>query len=239
MTDRMTALGRLAEVVASSSVEDPLSLRMCRACQSILGTDGGTITLAYDDPGRVTLCATDERAARLEEVQEVIGQGPSYDAYEQRTLVVARIDGVADERWPLFSEAAKNTIGECVIYAVPIMPGPETMGVATFYQVNRSALLLDLHTCQFLLNAVGVALVNDPDVLDDDRFAKAESWSSRARIHQATGMVMAQLGLSAADALALIRAHAYAHEATLDEISVEIVAWRIDFTVVDHEPGGE
>ena len=125
------------------------------------------------------------------------------------------IDGAVDQRWPLFSEAAKSALGACTIYAFPIKPGPQTMGVATFYQVAGSALSIDPQVGQFLVNAVGVALVSDPDVLDEDRLTKEESWSTQARIHQATGMVMAQLHLGVDDALALVRAHAYAHNSTL------------------------
>ena len=43
------------------------------------------------------------------------------------------------------------------------------------------------------------------------------AWSSRAGIHQATGMVIAQLGISPDDALAVLRAHAYAEDIPLDE----------------------
>jgi len=238
MDDRSLALNRLAEVIAASSVESPLSLRMSVACASILGADGASLTLGYAELNRVTLCATDEFSARLEDVQEVIGEGPSYDAYRRRTIVTTRIDGVVDRRWPLFSEAAKGALGAaCTIYAFPIKPGPQTMGVATFYQVAGSALSIDPQVGQFLVNAVGVALVADPDVLDEDRLTKEESWASQARMHQAIGMVMAQLHIKDDDALALIRAHAYAHNTTLSQITEEILQRHLDFTTTDQNPG--
>ena len=116
-------------------------------------------------------------------------------------------------------------------------PGPQTMGVATFYQQQPRPLLIDDPTTQLLVDAVGVALVKDPDVLDDDRYAKADSWNSRARIHQATGMVMAQLRLTPDDAMALIRAHAYAHRQNLNAISDDIIARALDFRTADPDPG--
>ena len=87
------------------------------------------------------------------------------------------------------------------------------------------------------MNAVGVALVTDPDVVDEDRLTKEESWIAQARVHQATGMVMAQLHLQEDDALALIRAHAYAHNATLSQISDKILDRSLDFTTTDPDPG--
>jgi AmiR/NasT family two-component response regulator len=107
------------------------------------------------------------------------------------------------------------------------------MGVATFYQVAGSVLSIDAQVGQFLVNAVGVALVSDPDVLDEDRLTKEESWVTQARIHQATGMVMAQLHLGDDDALALIRAHAYAHNTTLSQICEEILQRHLNFTTTD------
>lgn len=237
MDDRSLALNRLAEAVSASSVETPLSLRMSVACATIFGVDGASLTLGYGDLNRVTLCSTDELSARLEDVQEVVGQGPSYDAYRRRVIVTTYIDGAVDQRWPLFSEAAKSALGACTIYAFPIKPGPQTMGVATFYQVAGSGLSIDFQVGQFLVNAVGVALVTDPDVVDEDRLTKEESWIAQARVHQATGMVMAQLHLQKDDALALIRAHAYAHNATLGRICDEILQRHLDFTTTDQNPG--
>ena len=50
---------------------------------------------------------------------------------------------------------------------------------------------------------------------------------SRREVHQATGMVLAQLRISPADALLLIRAHAYASGRTVRETAADITARRI------------
>ncbi len=237
MSERQVGvLVRLARTIAAAAPDAPLALRMCQACASILGVDGGSFTVAYGDSERVTLCATNRWAEQLEDLQAVLGEGPSHAAYDERTIMTMLVDGVNEERWPLLSDAVKETFIGCFIYAVPIMPGPQTMGVATFHQRRRAALLVDDATGQLLINAVGVALIRDLDAFDDDRFARADSWSSRARINQATGMVMAQLRLSADDALALARAHAYAHGMTLGEVSDDVIARRLDFRRSDPEP---
>ena len=237
MSDSYGALTRLARAIAAESVESPLSLRMCQACAGILGMDGGSLTLAYADEERVTLCATDEWSARLEDLQEVIGEGPSYDAYQERLIHRLLVDGAVELRWPLLSDAIKDGLGRCAVYAIPIKPGPQTMGVATFYQHEVSPMLIDEVEAQVLIDAVGVALVKDPDVLDDDSHAKAESWNSRAQVHQATGMVMAQLSISSDDSIALLRAHAYAHRQSLAGTSADIIARRLDFRTTDPDPG--
>ncbi|MEU0094833.1 ANTAR domain-containing protein [Kribbella sp. NPDC006257] len=52
-------------------------------------------------------------------------------------------------------------------------------------------------------------------------------WSARAEVHQATGMVVAQLHMPANDALAILRAHAY--DTTLAEIAHQVVIRQLDF----------
>lgn len=51
--------------------------------------------------------------------------------------------------------------------------------------------------------------------------------SERARVHQATGMVIGQLGGSPEQALARIRAHAFAEERSIVDVASDIVARRL------------
>jgi len=61
---QLEVLTRLARTVAASAADLPLPLRMCQACVSILGVDGGSLTIAYEDAARVTLCSTNRWADR-------------------------------------------------------------------------------------------------------------------------------------------------------------------------------
>jgi hypothetical protein len=232
--DQVQVLRQLAQVVATADPDVPLSLRLCLACASILDLQGGSLTLAYEEPGRTTLCTTDEQAAQVEDLQEVLGEGPSYAASREGRLVAVAVDGGSDERWPLFAEAVQQALGgPCTVVAVPISPGDRLLGVATFYRRRLDlSLPLPAETIRLLVDAVGVAL-SQTDAEDDARQQQAGSWTERAQINQAVGMVMAQLRVRPADALALLRAHAYAHAAPLSQIAVEVVARRLDFKVTD------
>ena len=55
-------------------------------------------------------------------------------------------------------------------------------------------------------------------------------WSERAEVHQATGMVVAQLGLPEEDALALIRAHAYSRDQSVGRTAKDIIEHRLTFS---------
>jgi hypothetical protein len=239
--ERREVMARLVQAIAASAADLPLALRLCRASVDILGMDGGSLTLAYADSERLTLCATDEEAAELEDVQEVVGEGPSFAAYAERSIFTLAVDRVGDPRWPLLTNALHHQprLTGRSIYAIPMAPGPQTMGVATFHQRRPRPLLVSAEVGQLLINTVAVALLRDPDVLEDGRYAAADSWHSRARVHQATGMVMAQLRLTPPDGLALIRAHAYAHHQTLAVVSDDIITGRLDFRLTDLDPESE
>ena len=51
--------------------------------------------------------------------------------------------------------------------------------------------------------------------------------SSRAEVHQATGMISVQLEVSAAEALVRLRAHAYAEGRTLRDVAADVVGRRL------------
>src|SRR5438270_521228 len=53
------------------------------------------------------------------------------------------------------------------------------------------------------------------------------------QVHQATGMVKVQLGISVEDAFLLLRARAFASERPLREVATDVVERRLRFTVED------
>jgi len=55
-----------------------------------------------------------------------------------------------------------------------------------------------------------------------------------ATSHQATGMVHAQMNISASDAALLLRAHAFSTGTSVREVASDIVARRIDFLKDGH-----
>jgi hypothetical protein len=83
----------------------------------------------------------------------------------------------------------------------------------------------------FLADAIGAAIVGELPAHDD----LSQLWSERDRVSQATGMVIAQLGISSADALALLRAHAFAQETSVVEVSRSVVERRLDFSRPDRD----
>jgi len=235
MTDKAAVLAQLARVVAKEGSASPLPLRLCQAAVSILGADGAAITLSYTEAARLTVCATNETAAQLEDLQDVLGDGPGPDAYRTGRMVRAELGEDESRRWwPTFAAAARAAVGPAAISALPIRPGMDVLGVLTLYQLPARPLEREPAVAQFLADAVGAALLRDGGLQED---LGAGPWSSRAHVSQAAGMVVAQLGVSPEDALALLRAHAYADGASMSSIAIEVIERRLDFSLTDDSEG--
>jgi hypothetical protein len=226
MTEKADLLSRLATIVAQGAHERPLTERLCQACRQLLDADGASITVEYETPHRVTVCATDAVAARLEDVQDVVGEGPSRDAVTSGAAVVATFGSEAEDRWPEYATLVRDTIDSGVVYAVPMRPSGSILGVLSLYRREPASPPTSLDTAQFLADVVGAALLRDPMSTSDD---DSGAWSSRAVVHQATGMVVAQLGVPVDDALALLRAHAFAHDVSMAELAAMLVRRQYDF----------
>jgi hypothetical protein len=242
MSDGAQLLGALARVLAKEPDSLPLCERMCRACAAVLEADGAAITLVPASPERVVLCATDPIAARIEDVQEVVAQGPTQHAFthnQAAEYVVDGSEGGSEGQWDRFAESVHELLGPVTVRAVPIRPGrrnPDAvLGVLMLYRRGARPMDRQADAIQTLADAVGAALIRDPEGLDhpaglDDNVGP---WSRRAWIHQATGMLVAQLRLTPPDALVLMRAHAYAHDQSLDEVAGLILSRELDFARID------
>ena len=148
-------LAELARVVARQDARRNLSERLCAAAVTIAGATGASLTDPYTTPHRVTLCSTDDLSARLEDLQDVLGQGPGPSAYthrrsgEQMDIGPGPDEGF-DDRWPQFDEAARAAFTSLQVIAVPIQPDSEVLGVLTYHQPHLLREHLDATTTQFL-----------------------------------------------------------------------------------------
>jgi hypothetical protein len=120
--------------------------------------------------------------------------------------------------------------GVRAVFALPLQWGAIDVGVLDLYRRAPGALsatqMRDALSAADAATLILLGLRSDPG----EEQAWDRSWGSRAEIHQATGMVVAQLGISAADAFARLRAHAFAEQRLLGEVARDVVARRLRFT---------
>jgi ANTAR domain-containing protein len=230
MADVDDVLTRLAQGIVDGAAQgEPLAMRLCRSATRVLGGDGAAITLAYTDLERVTLCTTDDVALTIEEAQDVMGQGPGPDAYRSGEYVRLELSprGGADPRWPLLESAELSALAPAVVHAVPLKERrDDPIGVLTVYQRGEDSRI-DVDSALVLGQVLAAALLADGPTQHDGDHAE---WTERAEVHQATGMVVAQLGVPPSDAIALIRAHAYSHGQSVNRSAHAVVTRQLTFS---------
>jgi hypothetical protein len=205
-------------------VEASAVLAVVQVAGASISTMGGMLSAE-------TLSATDPVIARVDELQLDLGEGPCWEAFGTGVPVLEPdLVGAPRRFWPAFSPALQEErIG--ALFAFPMSVGPLRIGAIDLYDVRPRDLGPEdvEQVARFAARAGRTVLrraLRLADVDDD------ESGPPHARrvIHQATGFVIAQLGIPAEDAELLIRASAFAEGRSMREIAEELVSRRRRFT---------
>jgi hypothetical protein len=226
--------GELRALLADGSRDASVLDRLCVGAVSALPADGAAISVTTDAANRGYFGASDPTSARLEDLQFTLGEGPCRDAAQHgHPVLVGDLTGPAGRRWPMFTPAVLAA-GFRAIFAFPLQIGAIRLG--TLDLVCAQPGTLDGDALADALIVADVAALTLVDTAAGDSNGTADllpgldsdvSGMYRAEIHQATGMVIAQLGVSAQEALVRLRAHAYAAGQTADEVARDIVARRL------------
>ena len=214
--------------------------QICRACVEGVDIDGASMSLLTAKVSRETLWATDATALMLEELQFSLGEGPCMQAATSgRAVLIPDLrhsPGVA--RWPMFAAAVAEQTTVGALFVVPLQWGVINLGVLDLYRCEPGGLSppqwRDVLCAAHLAAVMLLEPRTDPDNPDgaDDSDAPwlDPGLGSHAQIHQATGMVLAQLGIDATQALARLRAHAFTHQQLLLQVADDVVSRRLIFT---------
>jgi GAF domain-containing protein len=156
------------------------------------------------------LAAADEASERLEELQLVLGEGPCIDAAAaHRPVLIADPAQVGPTRWPVYADAVRNA-GIRAIFAFPLQVGAAQLGVLDFFRAAPGPLSAPELSRAFGLADEAVSILLDGQRRVGDDLSSGESMAGPIELFQAQGMVMIQIGGTLTEAMARIRAHAYA-----------------------------
>ncbi|MEV0319289.1 GAF domain-containing protein [Streptomyces sp. NPDC050658] len=166
------------------------------------GTSSAALTLVGDDLNQLAVAASDRASRGAQDLEYVLTAGPARDAARQRRPVYA--SGAAlERRWPGYGSGL-SALGLNSVAALPLKAPQGCIGALALFDprpaLARSGVLAE----------VAEALTEDV-LLGPD----ADPWlyggaDIRAVVHQAAGTLSQQAGRSVADALALIKARAFA-----------------------------
>lgn len=228
--DRRALVG---DLIAAQAVEgEPVTAvellgRLCRAVAAYVPAAGVAIGLMSDAGSAGVVASADERSVLLDDQQFALGEGPSRDAFRlRRPVLIADLQSSEGSAWPLYTAGALES-GVHGVFAFPLHIGASAFGILTIYVSEPGALDHD-HLAMALAFAESAT-----EILLDEDAASTDDWlnpgvetalSYRADIYQAQGFVTVQLGVSLAEALVLMRAHAFSQNLALAELATLILS---------------
>jgi hypothetical protein len=185
---------------------------------------------------QATLCATNGVAARIEELQLDLGQGPCWEAMDTRVpVMVPDVHDVEDRAWPLFAASAQEVLTGG-IFAFPLRVGAIDLGSLDVYRTQTGLLEpAVVHDATALADTMAWAVLQRllADSGEDLAGWERDYTDSRREVHQATGMILAQVGTTAAGAFALLRARAFSEGRTVRQVARDVIARRLSFAEPD------
>lgn len=206
--------------------------RLCRVCAEVTATTGAGILLFGGGTARASLGTSDAASALIEELQFTLGEGPCIDASrEGRPVLEPDLAAPEVTRWLAFAPPA-IAAGVRAVFGFPLRVGTVELGALNLYRDRSGALtddqyadalvLADLAAELVLLTQAGAA----PGELATEPAVNA---GLHAVVHQASGMVSAQMGVRVEDALVRLRAHSFRTGTPLIDVARSVVARTLRF----------
>jgi hypothetical protein len=212
------------------SVVGELHRLCCAATQALSASGAGVSVFAEGGVGGV-MVASDPVTERIEELQFLLGEGPCLDALGTRLpVLVGDLDGDATTRWPIYSTAVQDD-GVRAVFAFPLLVGTAQLGVLDVFRTWPGELTADelAQALTFAEVAVTCLLSGQNAASRTESGSLDEAVAGRAELFQAQGMVMVQLGVTLVEALARMRAHAFAQDRSLIEVARDVVKRLVHF----------
>ncbi|WP_404432381.1 GAF and ANTAR domain-containing protein [Microbacterium lacus] len=205
---------------------------LCGPFVGAAAVSGAAISTLGEPLGSQTVCASSPVAARIDEIQIDLGEGPCWQALRTRLPVLEPDLQRGGTGWPGAREALRALdIGS--LYAFPLFVGDLNVGSVDLYSDESRPLSQRAIDDVTVLAAVASRhlLRHALDDLDNDEHGIAEGPYSRREMHQASGMIAAQLSIGVDDALLVLRGRAFSSGLSVGEVAREVVARRLDFSL--------
>jgi len=210
--------------------------RLCEACADVTGASGAGIMLMSGTVPPSPVCTTNNLSARLEQLHFELGEGPGVDAYHQGTPVLEPdLAAPVTPRWVALTGPALEA-GMRAVFSFPLRVGAVCLGALDLCCDRPGPLTDDQHA-----DALAMADVAAQAVLVMQATAPPGRLAAELEVggdfhyvvHQASGMVAAELEVSADQALLWLRAYAFGHERPLTEVVDDVLSRTLHFDTRD------
>lgn len=197
---------------------------------------GAGIMLMSGDVPRGSVCTTNAVSALIEQLQDELGEGPCVDAFTMdRPVVEPDLASPIVPRWPAFSGPAVEA-GARAVFGFPLHVGVVRLGALNLYRDRTGGLTDEQHADALVVADVAAqaVLVMQSNARPGQLATELEAGADfQFVVHQAAGMVAAQLDTNVAQALLRLRAHAFGNERPLVEVARAVVDRTLRFNEQD------
>jgi len=222
----------LSQLVAGDG-PGPGTKKLCEVCLEVTAVTGAGIMLMSGETPRGSICTTDAVSALIEDLQYSLGEGPCVDAYhEGRPVLEPDLVHPDAWRWPAFRGPAVDA-GVRGVFGFPLHVGTVRLGALNLYRDRPGPLSDDQHSDATVMASVAAqtVLVMQAGAPPGQLGAELECGADfRYVVHQAAGMVSAQLDINVGQALVRLRAHAFAGDRPLTDVAEDVVNRRLRFS---------
>jgi hypothetical protein len=200
-------------------------MALCAVAAEFLALDGASIVLSSDHGDLTRLCASNDTARALLDLEIVVGEGPAVDACQGDAVNESNLLDPAFIRWPTYTPQAL-ILGAQAVFGYSIRLGAVRFGALSLFRASSGQLDASQESDAFLLaSVIGRAIL------------AGEAGETRATlvgeldgasvldftVHQAAGMVAVQGSMSVRDALVTLRAHAFATNSELSVLAGNVI----------------
>lgn len=200
---------------------------LCRNLTSTLGVMGAAVNLMSSGGSDGVAAASDDRFRDVDELQFTTGEGPCHEAFAaRRPVLTPDLRATAERHWPGYASAALAS-GVSAVFAFPMHVGGVGFGVLDVYADKPGSLRSDQVSMALTYAQIATEIMLDGDLTTEDGELEpglSTALDYRAEIHQAQGMVIVDLDVGAAEALARMRAHAFGSNRALIDLARDIIA---------------
>lgn len=224
--------GRIVAALETGTPDGVTGPRLCEVCRDVAGVTGAGIMLMSGELPLGSVCTANGVSALLEDLQYTLGEGPCVDAYQLgQPVLEPDLADPATPRWLGFTGPAVDA-GARAVFGFPLGVGSVRMGALNLYRDRPGPLTDDQHADALVMADVAAEAVLAMQA-GESTGALASELEQNANfqyvVHQAAGMVSAQLHITVAQALVRLRAHAFGNQRLLPEVAADVVARRLRF----------
>jgi hypothetical protein len=195
---------------------------LAQACVQVLPIAGAGLSLT--DGLRIPLGSSDPAAARAEQLQTTLGEGPCLAVTESGQPHVYDLAAIA-ATWPVFHQELVIQSPYRSIASFPLItPRQRRFGALDLYSTDpRGRAFTSLINLRSSIVGPIALILFDTTGTDADRNVPIQAWMNnspaarRLNVWVAVGMMIEHTHLSSMNALDLLRAYSYAHDTTLDD----------------------